>query len=467
MAQSSFQILFSNPLNETISDLLEEDNGNFLAVGTRGNYFEPHTYRGLIIKITPEGDTISKTYTIADTIFMFYKISQTSDNHYLIFGTIANPPEYNHGLLVAKLDSDLNMLWYKRYNFEGYDYLPKLLVREVNGEYYLVGSVMITSQNIWHPFFCRLTENGDTLHTCIYSDMNGGQRIYDFTFSHDNSRLWVFGTGFNNTPIGSRIVVDTCFNLLESQVLPEMVHANMNARWITDSTLLFLGHYTHYGSTPQDDDIGISETDTSFTTMNIHYLGAEDTLDYPAWGRALDFRDDDSIFYAGIHNVIIDFWPQGVSWITVGQLNRSLEPRYERYYGGDAYYITTNILSTTDGGCLISAHRYDYQTQYQERDILILKLNPDGLITNIISQQPIPVSNALLYPNPGKDILYVRTGLKNAIINISDVSGRQVLNTYLKQGITKIQCSNLSAGIYLYHILSENKMTDNGKWIKF
>ena len=40
------------------------------------------------------------------------------------------------------------------------------------------------------------------------------------------------------------------------------------------------------------------------------------------------------------------------------------------------------MIATSDGGALINATQYDWNTQTNERDALLLKLNSDGLLTS-------------------------------------------------------------------------------------
>jgi len=77
--------------------------------------------------------------------------------------------------------------------------------------------------------------------------------------------------------------------------------------------------------------------------------------------------------------------------------------KWQKYYGGDACYLLMSILATQDGGCVMAGSRYDYQTQNMERDVYILKVDEDGLITwayNI----PEVTKETLIYPNPGNDL---------------------------------------------------------------
>lgn len=464
-SQSTFEILFKNPLTQSCSDIYESNDGSFIMVGYIGEQYQPSSYKGIIYRISESGDTLTQTYAIGDTVMRFARLFKTND-HFIVFGTSAYPPDYTFNLMVACIDKDLNLLWHKQFEFDGYTDFGNMSVKKVNDGFYVGGTLTNYPIGInGHAYFCRFNSNCDTVRTKILPELGNGQNISDFVFSADSSELWIMCYHVINAR-GARIVLDTLFNIKRIQDFYESIYPNMNAQWITDSTLLFAGRYNHWVTSPEDNDIGITITDTSFTNLDFHYLGAQDTLDYPAWDHIFDFNHPDTIFYAGSHNVIIDFWPHGVSWIMLGQLNSNLQSRYERYYGGDAYYRAIDLIRTRDGGCMISAIRYDYLTQDQEYDVLILKLNEQGLITDVDEGLDIPFSNALVYPNPGYNTINVRTSFEKPVFRLFDFSGKIVFSKQLHQRTSKINSSNISAGIYFFQIISNNKVIEKGKWIK-
>jgi hypothetical protein len=109
---------------------------------------------------------------------------------------------------------------------------------------------------------------------------------------------------------------------------------------------------------------------------------------------------------------------------------------------------------------------YDYQTQNMERDVYIIKVNDDGLITwahNI----PEITKETLIYPNPGNDLINVKTLQNNLTIELYDNNGQQTISQKITNQNITLDTRNLNSGVYFYRILSDNNKTiETGKWIK-
>ena len=71
-----------------------------------------------------------------------------------------------------------------------------------------------------------------------------------------------------------------------------------------------------------------------------------------------------------------------------------------------------------------------------------------------------------VYPNPGKDVLNIRTGLKDARVEVYDMSGRMVYGQEITENVTAINADAWPAGIYVWKMISDGKEVENGKWIK-
>ena len=73
---------------------------------------------------------------------------------------------------------------------------------------------------------------------------------------------------------------------------------------------------------------------------------------------------------------------------------------------------------------------------------------------------------AAAYPNPGKDVLNIRTGLKDARVEVYDMSGRMVYRQDITENVTGIDAGGWAMGVYVWKVYTNNKEVENGKWIK-
>ena len=63
-------------------------------------------------------------------------------------------------------------------------------------------------------------------------------------------------------------------------------------------------------------------------------------------------------------------------------------------------------------------------------------------------------------------MLNIRTGLKDARVEVYDMNGRLVHNQQITDNITSINAENWSSGTYVWKVIADNKEAECGKWIK-
>ncbi len=80
---------------------------------------------------------------------------------------------------------------------------------------------------------------------------------------------------------------------------------------------------------------------------------------------------------------------------------------------------------------------------------------------------PVLAKNDIVqvYPNPAHDHLQVRTTLLNATIVLKDVAGRTLAHQALSTS-TVVDVSGLAPGIYLYQVVKDGYVQQQGKFIK-
>ena len=73
---------------------------------------------------------------------------------------------------------------------------------------------------------------------------------------------------------------------------------------------------------------------------------------------------------------------------------------------------------------------------------------------------------AVAYPNPGKDVLNIRTGLRDAWVEVYDLNGRLVHRQDITENVTAINTTNWTDGTYVWRVISNGKEAESGKWIR-
>jgi hypothetical protein len=73
---------------------------------------------------------------------------------------------------------------------------------------------------------------------------------------------------------------------------------------------------------------------------------------------------------------------------------------------------------------------------------------------------------AIAYPNPGKDMLNIRTGLQDAQVEVYDTNGKLIRSQALTENVTAIDAKEWAEGVYVWKVMTERKVVETGKWIK-
>jgi len=467
--QNTFQVLFSGPnTNDAGSKIIEDNDGNFLVVGSFVRIESP-TRQGMIWKISSAGDTISKIIGDNDSVIQLFYIKQLENNNYKIIGSIGATASSINKLLVLELNTSLDIISRKEFELPGFQTISFSYMKKHLNSYYIFFGITGTGANppnLRDPYFVKLNSNFDTILTRSFS-IYGDQTCHEMLFSPDGSQMWLLSDSYFPELITScrlqLVVYDTLFNYQRVKTLTRTDMMGLaKAKWLTDST--FILAYNHV-TFPLQEEIAFTETDSTFLFNNNTLIGVSDTIDYIGFGTTVDFISADNIHYVGTKNIISSYWPQQPSWIRVGMLNRQLEPVYERFYGGDAHYRAFSVLSTSDGGAFIAATRYDHNQHNNFNDMFYLKVNDQGLVTNTNRPHICQMVPAIIYPNPAKDMININLSWDKASCFITDITGKQVLQSELINGINRIDTGLLFPGYYLLVIRGGDNQTFTNKMI--
>ena len=145
----------------------------------------------------------------------------------------------------------------------------------------------------------------------------------------------------------------------------------------------------------------------------------------------------------------------------IGCFDENLEVIGELYYKHPTRFIQyLNLVACPQGGCLVN-----YVDFSQAHESGILKVTISDFL-NLEEAHSHGFAVAVAYPNPGKDVLNIRTALQSAQVVIYDLSGKLIHNQQITDNITTIYTSYWSHGTYIWKVLVDGKEAESGKWIK-
>ena len=471
---SSFEIILNSEYDENPILFKLAEDGSYIGIINKAimldSTYITNTY---VYKISQSGDTISWEINKQDTVLVFYRLEKLAHGNpgFILLGTgraIGENSQYPFTILI-RIDNDMNIIWEKIYRFDyyygGYIYHALELV---NGELLYGCSV----QGGTNMFLFKMSAQGDSLDFASWTgagDESGD--LWDLTYNMDSTAFWMHtewayyqGSGGQ---VGSIVEVDTALEYMAHTYYPESFSAPYNSIIYSRDKLLTGGGSRVPDILNQDIDFYISAfiLDSNMEILHEILLTDPDTISRGGEMQAIDFIDPTCILLGGTHN-LQSFSGQYPSWMYITKLNDTLGIEYEKYIGGDAYYWLKSVAASPDGGVLLASTRHELSTTFTQRDAVIIKLDADGNLTGLPKPNKIPISDAIVYPNPGNNAINIRTALMDCTIFLFDSSGRKLLEKSINEIITTIPMVNEPPGIYLYSLTKEGRIVISGMWIK-
>ena len=190
-----------------------------------------------------------------------------------------------------------------------------------------------------------------------------------------------------------------------------------------------------------------------------------DEHDQKALCESIDFRGD-NVYMLGFMNTAA---PGGgdienVENFYVALFDGNMNLKGEIYYHNEKRMLTPySIYALPSGGCMVSTGGVDRLTFEQQHAIYRLS---DETIVGIEEAHDVGFAVAMAYPNPGKDVLNIRTGLRDAWVEVYDMNGRLMHRQDITENVTGIDAGGWAEGVYVWKVVSNGKEAECGKWIK-
>jgi len=468
-AQSTFQKILSNPDDQIINCVTEDDEGNFILVG-RKHSDEKSITHGYLIRLNPMGEVLNEiVFENTPSSSQFFNVYFVNEG-YLLLGSVLFDYPLSTRLWYLKLDKNLVKIEEK---FSGipssrwFSYMNSIIDSDSN--FVLTGYTSrfdTVSPYNNDPFYYKLSFDGDSLISKFDTSTSIWQLAFDLIESYDYTKYLVFVSHFNPSSSGQILTLDKNFDILTMDSIPLRIYDFYSPIRLNNSEILICGK--RYREQPNEEyALNVMSITNSFDIVDFNVFKKELYLEQPAMYNGVS-KNEDNIYVGGTSNFDIydPFFSSFESWFHLVKINSDITPIWEYWYGGDAYYHLYSILATDDGGCLMVGNRYDDLTQNLERDIYVVKVNTDGLI---VWTQEISVDNihTLVYPNPGSNQVNIKTYNKELNFELINISGKMLIKQQVKGADNSINTEQLSLGMYFYRLIDQdNNVIETGKWIK-
>ena len=354
------------------------------------------------------------------------------------------------------------------------------------------GSVLLSGMGSMSPYFEEdqyLIENGHTFvvhyFTCdstgrqfrivrfdkwgnVLADRAFASVIFDFdrlfALNADSTGYLVGGCDITQHPIGSTRCYNLDFNLDTTLLHDEIYWDFPLPEWRGN---IFYPYIAKHPKTGCLYVVGSSGWDTQGNDVHQDAMIARfdpNMSHIDKWELATDTpADDQRAFYKSI-----DYFPDGsiamcamVQYgLYVARFDEDLNKISEVYRPSTgSWQGPFEICALPNGDCVVTTI-----------DDKIYHILADSF-WNVEEAHENGLKVAMAYPNPGKDVLNIRTGLKDARVEVYDMSGRMVYGREITENITSINAESWPAGIYLWKVYTgvstgSTTLVESGKWIK-
>jgi hypothetical protein len=167
--------------------------------------------------------------------------------------------------------------------------------------------------------------------------------------------------------------------------------------------------------------------------------------------HSIDFDSDDNVYMLGD----VDY-----EFLYIACMDEDLNKIGEIYIKEpDIPLGATCLIALPEGGCLVSS------SSYYSYDGYIYKVTLSDLL-DIEEAHSHGFTMAMAYPNPGKDVLNIRTALEDAHLEVYDLNGRLMHNQRITENVTTIDAAAWPSGVYVWKVIAYGKEAESGKWIK-
>ena len=466
-AQKSFDFLLLGTEDQIPGSLMSDNEGNTFCTVVN---FED----ALLIKLDDTGNLVDSNRIVnPDGACELIELVRISDSSFAAFGNYMIG-EDSH-LWFVKFDLDLSILINKKIPVEyPLASLETHAIQDIQNDFIIASAYKISDNNLDIVIF-RINQNGMLITARVFQDpiLNFPTEII---FDSLNNIYKVFILHPYQRVSPSLLNLDTNFNIInQAPYFTEYIDDQNSAKWLNDTSYILTGKYVYdgqffLGALKVSHD---SVIDTSF-------FGKENIIDWPGIHDNLDYVYPGSIYYVGFQSPFIpNNFIESPSHIMVNKLNSDLKLSWQKYFGGDAYYMVKSILATSDSGVVIASSRYDYLTQNMERDVHIFKVNKNGLITGVDNAYETGDFKVRVCPNPFKKETCLHLQFNNpgsVKIIISDIQGKRIKtlhDSYMSKGEYQLSWNGTNKygnqtpdGIYLMSIYKNGEFVESVKVLK-
>jgi len=440
-------------------------------------------------------------------------ICNTDNDGLLIVGSTRSFGAGSEDIYSILLDSKFNIIWTKTYGYVHSDNIRKVI--SIPDGYILAGDVWDIGMARTELYIQKISRDGDLLwrkgfgthynergFDILHSSDNyfyllGYSRGYDlkgdiFMVKTDTSgnEIWRNTYGFDNDDYAMDIVenenndivivgtkngffTDVHANYAKHDADIVMLTIDSSGQELSNSIIGGSEHDFGYGIlNAEDDTYYISGSSQTFSNGKFDmFLAQTDNSGNIIWQNNFGGQNYEycvSMCYGSIDELYLVGTSKSYSSsadIYVVKTDLSGNEIWSLAIGGPYIDNGNSIIPTEDGGCYVVGNT---QNESGFSDMLLLKINKDGIIQDLTGTDTSFSPDLSIGPNPmSNSTNFILSETKEYFVRITDINGIVIRSFNINYGKTPFYREGLSAGLYIYAIFdsSGNNLVLTGKLI--
>jgi hypothetical protein len=386
-------------------------------------------------------------------------VIQTEDGGYLVIGRTENYGSGGSDIILVRFNSEGEYQWKKTYGSVNDESGSRIIATD-DGGYFLLGQTVPRSGIGKTIFLVKTDAEGTEQWTTTYGGESGTGGDDMIQLSDGNFAIVGFITKGDDFQVYF-ITIDAGGDLIREKTFGGSAYDfGSSIRQTHDGGFVICGYTSSMGAGARDgyvvrlDASGNLVWENAFGKVNSDQFGGITETpagDFIAVGNTVT-RITQSEQYTDAYMV---------------KLDKNGNQIWSKQFGGNLSDGLGKILNTSDGGYVNLGNTHSFS---KSRDIYLVKVNDDGIISSIDEKQNLQQSpeNFVLYqnyPNPFNASTRIKFTIpegkaeQRVSIRLIDILGRihsTLLETRKNPGVYEIQftAKNVSSGVYFYQLIA-------------